>query len=313
MGEIDLRIESVSNGNAVAESPIPVVEGPPVTEAGDLWMLDAHKILCGNALDAASYKALMGTDKANSVFTDPPYNVPIEGHVSGLGQNHHREFPMAVGEMDCVTFTNFLQKALGHMAQSSEGGSLIYACMDWRHMSELLVAARANALEMLNLCVWSKPNAGMGSLYRSQHELVFVFKAGPGPHRNNVQLGRHGRNRTNIWSYATSPGFGRPGEEGSLAALHPTVKPVAMVADAILDSSRRGDIILDPFLGSGTTLMAAERTSRRCFGLELDPLYVDVILRRWQTYTGASAVHAASGLKFDEIAAARATPRGGHA
>jgi DNA modification methylase len=181
--------------------------------------------------------------------------------------------------------------------------------MDWRHLGELLAAARANALKTINLCVWTKPNAGMGSFYRSQHELVFVFKSDVGPYRNNVQLGRYGRNRTNVWAYSSGPGFGRAGEEGQLSALHPTVKPVAMVADAILDSSRDGDIVLDPFLGSGTTLMAAERTRRRCHGLELDRLYVDVIVRRWQAYTGASPRHEMTGAGFDEIVRAREQAR----
>jgi DNA modification methylase len=195
----------------------------------------------------------------------------------------------------------------------AHSSSLIYVCMDWRHIAELLAAANANGLEIVNLCVWTKPNGGMGSFYRSQHELVFIFKLGCGTHCNNIQLGRYGRNRTNVWAYANGPGFGRAGEEGHLAALHPTVKPVAMVADAILDSSRRGDIVFDPFLGSGTTVMAAERVGRRCYGLELDPLYVDVILRRWQAFTGAIARHAASGLGFDEIARTRdaACPNGG--
>jgi hypothetical protein len=178
--------------------------------------------------------------------------------------------------------------------------------MDWRHMQEVLAAASGIRLELINLCVWTKPNAGMGSFYRSQHELVFVFKSGPGPHLNNIQLGRHGRNRTNVWSYTASPGFGRAGDERRLAALHPTVKPVQMVADAILDSSRRGDIVLDPFLGSGTTLMAAERVGRRCFGLELDPLYCDTIVRRWQAYSGDVARHALTGASFEEAEAARA-------
>ena len=160
---------------------------------------------------------------------------------------------------------------------------------------------------MINLCIWTKANAGMGSLYRSQHELIFVFKLGAGRHRNNVQLGAYGRHRSNVWPYASGPGFGRASEEGRLAALHPTVKPTALVADAILDVTRRGDIVLDPFLGSGATLMACERTGRRCYGLELDPLYCDVIVRRWQTYTGGHARLAATGEVFDCVAAARGT------
>ena len=193
------------------------------------------------------------------------------------------------------------------MKAVSHPGALAFVCMDWRHIGELIDAARSQSLDLVNLCVWTKPNAGMGSLYRSQHELVFVLKLKPGRHRNNVQLGALGRNRSNVWAYAVAPGFGRAGEEGRLAALHPTVKPTAMVADAILDVTRRGDIVLDPFLGSGATLMAAERTGRKAFGIELDPLYVDVIVRRWQTYTGAEARLAETGETFDAIAKRRST------
>ncbi len=254
--------------------------------------------------NAEAYRTLLGPETANAAFTDPPYNLPIDGHVSGRGQTRHREFPMAAGEMDPAAFAKFLETSLRHMAAFSRPGAVHYVCMDWRHAAELLIASRTAGFDMLNLCVWTKPNAGMGSFYRSQHELVFVFKAGPGRHQNNVQLGRQGRNRTNVWAYAAGPAFGRAGEEGHLAQLHPTVKPVAMVADAILDSSRRGDIVLDSFLGSGTTLMAAERVGRRCRGLELDPVYVDVIVRRWQAYTGAAARHAVTGAAFDEAARA---------
>jgi DNA modification methylase len=307
IGEIDLRIESLSAQTREKSEPaIPVVCEPAITKYGDLWLLDRHKLLCGSALETDSYRKLMATDKAALVFTDPPYNVPIDGHVSGLGQIHHREFPMAIGELTSEGFTQFLDRALSLMASSSHCGSLIYVCMDWRHLGELLTAGKLNGFQLINLCVWAKPNAGMGSFYRSQHELVPIFKAGSGPHRNNIELGRHGRNRTNVWAYAAGPGFGRAGEEGRLAELHPTVKPVAMVADAILDSSRPGDVVLDPFLGSGTTLMAAERTRRHCYGIELDPLYVDVILRRWQAHTGGSARHALTGSTFDEIVATRA-------
>jgi DNA modification methylase len=247
----------------------------------------------------------MGSERAAAVFSDPPYNVAINGNVSGLGEVRHREFVMAAGEMTPEAFTSFLEASLAQMKRSSVPGGVAFVCMDWRHMSELLAAARSASLELLNLCVWAKPNAGMGALYRSQHELVFVFKLGAGRHRNNVQLGQHGRNRTNVWSYANGPGFGRAGEEGRLAALHPTVKPVAMVADAILDVTRRGDIVLDPFLGSGATVMACERTGRRGFGLELDPLYVDVIIRRWQAHTGDKARHCDTGQTFEEVRGSR--------
>ena len=236
------------------------------------------------------------------VFTDPPYNVPIDGHASGLGAIHHRPFPMASGEMDKAAFTAFLSQACRNLAAFSADGSIHFICMDWRHLDELLAAGRDAYGELKNLCVWVKDNGGMGSLYRSQHELVFVFKHGRNGHRNNVQLGQFGRNRSNVWHYPGVNSFARCGEEGNLLALHPTVKPVAMVADAILDCSARGDIVLDAFLGSGTTVIAAERTGRRCYGLELDPAYVDTIIRRWQALTGGSARHAASGRSFDDLA-----------
>jgi DNA modification methylase len=305
--QIDLMIASLSVGieAAAAEKPLPFISGTPVSRAGDLWSLGRHKVLCGDATDATSFASLVGSEEVAVVFTDPPYNVPIDGHVSGLGGLRHREFSMAAGEMSPGQFTGFLQTVLGLCVRHSRSGALVYACMDWRHIPELQTAAEASGLEMVNLCVWAKPNAGMGSFYRSQHELVFVFKNGSGSHVNNVELGKHGRNRTNVWSYANGPGFGRAGEEGRLAALHPTVKPVPMIADALLDSSHRGDIVLDPFLGSGATLMAAERTGRRCFGLELDPLYVDVIVRRWQAYTGDVARCLKTGETFAETEAAR--------
>ena len=249
----------------------------------------------------------MNGAQAEMVFTDPPYNVPIQGHVGGSGAIRHREFAMAAGEMDAAGFTAFLGTALGLMAHHSLDGSLHFVCMDWRHIPELQAAGDAVYTETKNVCVWAKDNAGMGSLYRSQHELVFVFKSGRAPHRNNVELGRHGRHRSNLWSYPGVNSFGRRSEEGDLLALHPTVKPVAMVADAILDCTARGDLVLDPFLGSGTTLVAAERVGRRCRALELDPLYIDTAVRRWQALTGETARHAQSGRTLDDLAAERAT------
>jgi DNA modification methylase len=306
MGEIDLRVASLEEPPERDDDPADVVPevsaGPPLTKYGDLWVLDRHRLLCGSALETPAFAALMGEEQAAVGFTDPPYNVPIEGHASGLGATHHRPFLMASGEMDSSEFTAFLSEAFRNLAAFSVAGSIHYVCMDWRHMEELLAAGRTAYGELKNLCVWVKDNAGMGSLYRSQHELVFVFKHGHNGHRNNVQLGRFGRNRSNIWRYPGANSFARCGEEGNLLALHPTVKPVAMVADAILDCSARGDIVLDAFLGSGTTLIAAERTGRRCCGLELDPAYVDTIVRRWQVLTGGSARHAASGRNFDDLA-----------
>jgi DNA modification methylase len=305
MGEIDLRIASLEDppedndpGDVLPELPA----SPPLSGAGDIWLLGRHRILCGSALDAADFAALMGEERAAMVFTDPPYNVRIDGHASGLGAIHHRQFPMASGEMDRAQFTTFLTQACQKLAAYSVEGSLHYVCMDWRHLEELLAAGRAAYGELKNVCVWVKDNGGMGSLYRSRHELVLVFKHGRKEHRNNVQLGHFGRSRSNVWNYPGANSFARCGEEGNLLALHPTVKPVAMVADAVLDCSARGDIVLDAFLGSGTTVIAAERTGRRCYGIELDPGYIDTIIRRWQALTGGSARHAVSGRSFDDLA-----------
>jgi len=305
MGEIDLKIEGLSV--TTAGNPDPADELPadfdeaPVSRPGDLWQLGRHRLLCGNALDHVSYERLMRGTAARLVFTDPPYNVPIDGHVSGKGRVRHREFLMASGQMISTQFTRFLTTALELAIRHSAPGSLHYVCMDWRHQHELLTAALGIYAELKNLCVWVKDNAGMGSLYRSQHELIYVFKNGRTRHRNNVELGQHGRNRSNVWRYPSPNQFGRRGEEGNLAALHPTVKPVALIADAILDCSVRGDVVLDPFLGSGSTLLAAERVGRICRGMELDPLYVDAAIRRWQHFTGGSAVHAATGNRFDDL------------
>ena len=305
IGEIDLRIEGLEE---ISEEPdaadaLPRVPAYPVSNVGDLWLLGDHRLYCGSALEASAYAALMNNEQAAMIFTDPPYNVPIAGHASGLGAVQHQDFVMASGEMNEGEFTGFLTNACKHLATYSIDGSIHFICMDWRHIGELLAAGRSIYSELKNLCVWAKHNAGMGSLYRSQHELVFVFKNGHAPHRNNVQLGQFGRHRSNVWNYPGMNCPGGSGEEGNLLALHPTVKPVALVADAIMDCSARGDIILDAFLGSGTTIMAAQRTGRRCYGLELDPRYVDTIIRRWQAFTGDSAHHGTTGRTFDAIAA----------
>jgi DNA modification methylase len=303
MGEIDLRIASLEDEPDPADDPadaVPELPARPFSKPGDLWLLGPHRVLCGDALDAMAVAALMGDELAATVFTDPPYNVPIDGHASGLGAIHHRPFPMASGEMDKAAFTAFLGQACRNLAAFSTEGSIHFICMDWRHVEELLAAGRSIYSELKNLCVWVKDIGGMGSLYRSRHELVFVFKHGRDGHRNNVQLGQFGRNRSNVWHYPGVNSFGC-GVEGNLLALHPTVKPVAMVADAILDCSARRDIVLDTFLGSGSTVIAAERTGRRCYGLELDPAYVDTVVRRWQKLTGGSARHATNGRSFDDL------------
>ena len=306
MGEIDLRIESLTPDSEGDEDPadeLPAVKsGPSVSRFGDLWQLGSHRVYCGSALDEAAYAVLMQGKRAAMVFTDPPYNVPIDGNVGGLGSIHHREFAMASGEMSESEFTEFLTTVFAFHAEYSADGALHFICMDWRHLAELQAAGKKVYSELKNLAVWVKDNAGMGSLYRSQHELILIFKQGRDQHRNNVQLGQYGRNRTNVWRYPCANSFSRSGEEGDLLAIHPTVKPVALVADAIMDCTARGDIVLDGFLGSGTTIIAAERTGRRCYGLELDPLYVDTIVRRWQSFTRGRARHV-SGRSFNEIEA----------
>ena len=305
MGEIDLRIEGISaeggNDGDPAHALNTIECGPQVSRPGDLWLLGKHRVYCGSALDESAYLALMQNKKAAMVITDPPFNVPIKGNVSGLGAIHHREFVMASGEMTKAEFTTFLTRACALLAANSAEGSLHFIFMDWRHIGEMLAAGSSVYPELKNLCVWAKTNAGMGSLYRSQHELIFVFKHGRGRHRNNIELGRHGRNRSNVWSYPGPSSLGRGGDEGNLLALHPTVKPVALLADAIMDCSARGDIVLDAFSGSGSSVIAAERTGRRCYALEMDPLYVDVAVRRWQAFTHDNARHAVTGKTFNKI------------
>ena len=305
VGEIDLRIEGLTADPEDADPTDVLPEQrseSPVTRPGDLWLLDRHRVYCASALEESSYAVLMQAEQAAMVFTDPPYNVAIAGNVSGLGATCHREFAMACGELDDAQFTAFLTQACTLFARHSIDGALHFIFMDWRHLGELLAAGRSVYTELKNVCVWIKNHTGMGAFYRSRHELVFVFKHGRARHRNNVQLGRFGRDRTNVWPY---PSPRTLSDEGNLLALHPTVKPVRLVADAILDCTARGDIVLDGFLGSGTSVIAAERTGRRCFGLELDPTYVDTVVRRWQAYTGGQARDAASGKVFDEIEAER--------
>jgi DNA modification methylase len=314
MGEIDLLIEGVMPAIEEKGDPADQVQalsaGPPVCQLGDRWKLGPHQIVCGNALDEMVYKVLMAQTRAAMVFTDPPYNVPIDGHASGLGRVKHRDFLLASGRMTEAEFATFLAQACTLLVRYTRKGALLYVCMDWRHLRELLAAIRTGALDLINLCVWDKGTGGMGSLYRSQHEFIFVCKSGTAPHRNNVQLGQYGRYRTNVWKYPGVNSFARATDEGNLLALHPTVKPVALVADAILDASGRGDIVLDAFLGSGSTVIAAERTGRICYGLELDPNYVDTAIRRWQAWTGQQARHAITGCLFDELAAKGGTHHG---
>ncbi len=300
MAEIDLVIEG-SKKTPPSEEIIPTVEARAITQTGDVWLLGDHRLICGNALLADTYQSLMEDHNASMVFTDPPYNVPVDGHVCGLGRIKHREFAMGVGEMSEEEFTAFLKAACENLTRFSGDGALHYICMDWRHVYELLSASRGVYSELKNICVWNKDNAGMGSLYRSKHELVAVFKHGKAPHTNNIELGRHGRYRTNVWDYAGVNTM-RKGRLEELA-MHPTVKPTALVSDAIMDSTKRGQIVLDPFAGSGTTLMAADKTGRIARCIELDAHYCDVIIRRWETLTDGDAVHQAQGKTFKSLQA----------
>lgn len=302
MGEIDVLLSADKpQEEEVVETVDPAV--PVVSRKGDLWLIGSHRIFCGNSLEAADWKALMGRDKAQMVFTDPPYNVPISGHVSGLGKAQHREFAMASGEMDKEGFTKFLRDAFERMIEVSDDGAIHYVCMDWRHIVELMDAANGVYSELKNLCVWAKTNAGMGSFYRSQHELVFAFKSGKASHINNFGLGEQGRHRSNLWTYAGANTFRADRMED--LATHPTVKPLQMVSDAILDCSNRNGIVVDAFVGSGTTLVAAARTGRIGIGMEIDPVYVDLVVRRLEKETGEKAVHGDTFDSFSEIAAMR--------
>lgn len=276
---------------------------PAITQLGDRFVIGPHILYCGDACDLRTLEHALGGETADVVFTDPPYNVRIQGNVSGLGTTKHREFVEASGEMSPEKFGEFLRESLSAAAANCRDGAVLYVCMDWRSIELLLRICAEEGLTLLNLCVWVKFNGGMGSFYRSQHELVAVLRKGDTSHINNVQLGQYGRYRTNVWHYAGLNAFGADRQE-QLSA-HPTVKPVALVRDAILDSTNRGDLVLDPFGGSGTTMIAAEKAKRRSCLVELDPLYCDLIIRRFQQQFGAEAIHDASGLTFAQLAEQR--------
>lgn len=305
MPEIDVLIEELAAKPDKSDPAdfVPDVQDTAVTQLGDVWQIGPHRLICGDATEAETYSRLLDGEQAQMVFTDPPYNVPINGHVSGLGEARHREFAMASGEMSEAEFAAFLQSVFVNLAEASVDGAIHFIAMDWRHMREVLDAGSAGYTELKNLCVWSKTNGGMGSLYRSQHELFFVYKAGTAPHINNVELGRHGRYRTNVWSYAGANAFSASRDDD--LAMHPTVKPVALVMDAILDCSKRKGIVLDSFGGSGTTLVAAHKTGRQGCAIELDPLYCDVIVSRMAKVAKLDAVLVETGQSFKAVADAR--------
>jgi DNA modification methylase len=290
--DIDLTLTGFSTGeiNVILtptadpdDEVVPAARAAPRTKPGDIWIFGDHRVGCGDSRDAGFLRRVIGERaQVDAAFLDPPYNVRIGGHAVAAGS--HREFAMASGEMSEVEFRTFLSDTLGAAARVSRDGAVHFVCMDWRHMDSVSTVGAAVYGARLNLCIWNKSNAGMGSLYRSKHELVFVYRVGSAPHLNTVELGKHGRNRTNVWDYPSVNSM--RGSRKEDLALHPTVKPTGLVADAIQDVTRRGDLVLDLFLGSGTTLMAAERTGRHFRGLDIDPAYVDVAIERWSARTG---------------------------
>ena len=303
LAEVDLVLDVARDGDMSGKDEpadnVPPLAAEAVSHTGDLWECGRHRLLCGDARSAVDYTELLDGEAADLVFTDPPYNVPIDGNVCGLGRVRHREFAMGAGEMSEEAFVTFLKETLGAAANCCWDGAIAFVCMDWRHMGELLTAGKQVFTEFKNLCVWNKTNGGMGSFYRSKHELVFVFKVGNAPHINNFGLGETGRYRTNVWDYAGISSLGSNREEE--LAMHPTVKPVALVADAIQDCSKRGAVVLDCFGGSGTTLIAAEKTGRLARLLEYDPIYCDTIVRRWERFTGKRATLLGTGTFFEDV------------
>jgi DNA modification methylase len=308
LGEIDTIRDEAAEKQPTEPGPedqVPPPVAAPVSRIGDLWCLGSHRLLCGDARSGADYVRLLDGERADLVLTDPPFNVRVDGNISGLGKIRHGEFAMASGEMSEAEFITFLTTFLGCAKAHSRDGAILFVFMDWRHLFELTCAGREQGLALRNLIVWAKDNAGMGTFYRSKHELVFVFRNGEAAHTNTFELGQHGRYRTNVWEYAGVNTF-RTGRLDELA-MHPTVKPVAMLADAIRDVTRRGALVLDPFAGSGSTLIAAEKTGRRARCIEYEPKYCDVIVRRWQAYTGKLATFDGTGLAFEDFEGARSS------
>jgi len=298
--EVDLRIEGTLpklHEMALDDTPPTQRDKLAISKLGDLWNLGLHKVLCGDSLDPATIPRLLVGILIACVLSDVPYNLAVKSF-SGRGRIKHAEFAMASGEMNEEEFLSFLKRYLTLSIERCANGTLLYIFIDWRHLEVLLQAGRECDLSLINVVTWVKTNPGMGSFYRSQSEFVVVFKHGDAPHTNNIDLGRYGRNRSNVWTYEGANSI-NPARRKELA-LHPTVKPARLCADAILDCTARGDIIFDGFLGSGTTLIAAEDVGRICYGIEIDPWYVDTIIRRWQEFTGLEAINEATGRTFRE-------------
>ena len=302
VGEIDVMVENLEPTGRCNDDPADAIPDrgtrPQVSRVGDLWTLDRHRIYCGDARSENSYSALMKDCRAQMVFTDPVYNDPTNGYVTAPRKINQPESIPASGEMSPSEFTTFLMTIFAQMARNSLDGTLHFICMDWRRSEELISAARSAYSEFKDVCVWVKNGAGQGSLYRSQHEFIFVFKSGKKSHRNNIQVGKHRRCRTNVWRYPRVNSLSRTSNEASWSIVRSTIKPVKLVVDAILDCTARGSVVLDPFLGSGTTLIAAQRSGRCCYAMELEPAYVDKAVRRWQRYTGLTAIYEATGESF---------------
>jgi DNA modification methylase len=290
LADLDFAIPESTPENKPEQIELPDPSALAISQPGDLWRIGPHRLLCGDARDPVGYETLLGDERADIVFGDPPYNVEIDGHVSGNGKVRHREFAMASGEMSPPEFTAFLRSVFRNCVRFSQDGSIHYQCMDWRHIREILDAADGVYSTFKQLVVWAKTNGSQGAFYRSQHELVFVFKSGKAKHTNNFGLGESGRYRTNVVQYAGANTF-RKGRTRDLAD-HSTVKPAALVADFLLDCSHRNDLVLDPFAGSGTSLIAAHKTGRRGAAIEIDPLYVDTSIRRLEAASALTAVDA---------------------
>jgi len=296
-GEVDILLDDFGN----EEEPETLHLSPTaqvMSQTGYMWELGKHRLLCGDSRDSVVVSTLFGDRQARLTITDPPYNVRVQGHVGGRGKVKHDEFAFASGEMSSEEYQQFLHSVVSNLAEATVYGGLVYMFIDWRHIEDLLAVGRGQGLVLKNVCVWNKTTPGQGSFYRSAHELIAVFQKPGGKAINNIQLGKFGRNRTNVWSYPGVNTF-KTGNGGDLD-LHPTVKPVNMIADSIKDASKRGEIVFDPFLGSGTTLLAAEKTGRRCYAIEYEPRYIDMAIRRWMEMTGKDVTLLETGCAIDK-------------